>query len=1395
MSVPPKKSELPSAPPTDSAFIGGGEMGKLVRAKDWSRTPLGPIASWSPGLRTAVSLVLNSNFPIALAWGPHHVQIYNDGYWPICGDKHPTAMGQDFSECWASAFPVIGDAFRSALAGTSAFLEDQRMFLDRLGYLEETFFTFSFSPIRDERGAVAGLFHPVTETTGKMVGQRRTRTLRDLTAIGLEAHSVDEAFRRTAQSLAEATLDVPFALCYRIDADRRAARLVAQAGLSPGGNASPMLVDLTGADPVWPLAKVGAGDTAMLVDDLRTRFPGLVCGPYPEPIAAARLLPIAPPGFEQALGVMVVGVSTRLPMNEAYTGFHELLASTVGNVVASALTAEAERRRVAALAEIDRAKTAFFTNISHEFRTPLTLMLAPLEDELAERTAPLPAPRRERLEAAHRNSLRLLKLVNSLLDFSRIEAGRAKANYQTTDLAAYTAELASMFRSAIEKAGLTLTVDCPALPEPVFVDREMWEKIVLNLLSNAFKHTFSGGIRVALHWGGAQVELDVTDTGIGISAADLPGLFERFRQVKGVRARTHEGTGIGLSLVRELAQMHGGTVRAASEPGKGSTFTVSLKTGRSHLRTEEIAAPSALQASTARVASYVEEALQWIPVAPASPVAAAAGAERARILWADDNADMRNYVQRLLSAHYDVTAVSNGADAVAAAFAAPPDLVLTDIMMPILDGYGVLRELRADERTRLTPVILLSARAGEDAVVDGTESGADDYLVKPFTARELLARVRAHLGLAKLRREWLAAQARAAALERAAVERSKQLAATEESRRALLGILEDQQRAEAERRASEQTLQRTLDAAHIGHWNLDLVTHAAIRSRRHDQIFGYEEPPADWSYEKFLTHVHPEDRGRVDRLFQAGVAAKTLWDFECRITRHDGALRWIWGHGNVFTNTAGEPVRMLGMVSDITGRKQAEEERRQSEEKFSRVFHVGPAGMTITRVADGKFLDVNESFLRMFECSREEAIGHTSLELNMLSPDERSQLIQRQRESGGLHNAELLARAKSGRLLNLLFSSKPIQVNGEDCLVTTLIDITERKQAEAKLREANQHAADILEAMSDAFVTWDKNWLYTYVNAAAERTLRRRREELLGRNILDLFHPDPKDPARVHYERAMAERIPIHFEIFYPPLQIWTEVHVYPTAEGGLSLFFRDITERKQAEELLREHTHQLQTLSKRVLEAQEVERRRLARELHDELGQALTAIKINLQARDRLNHQSPTESDTENLRIVEDALQQVRRLALALRPSMLDDLGIGPALRWMAEQQAERSGYTVHFGADFPDTRLAPELETTCFRISQEALTNIARHAQAKRVAIELRHEGDTLVMTVQDDGRGFDVAAMRERAKAGGSTGMLGMQERAALIGGQLEIESAPGRGTTLRVRFPWRACQEAG
>jgi signal transduction histidine kinase len=749
-------------------------MAKFIKAKDWSTTPLGPIEKWPQSLRTVVSLAQASNSPISLAWGEGHVQIYNDGYWPICGDKHPVAMGQDFRECWASAFPVIGEAYESALSGKSAYLEKMRMFLDRYGFLEETWFTFSFSPITDESGGIGGLFHPVTEMTEQMLSERRTRTLRDLAQRASKAKTVTDAFALSVHALAESDLDLPFVLFYAIDEEGAAANLVGATGLASGSHACPRHVNFRSriAD-AWSIG--AAVRTAMVeqIDDVAGRFGDAAVGPYPERPKTAFAVPILQPGSTRPAAVMVAGVSARLRLTDSYRAFFDLVGSAVSAALANARAYEEERQKAEALAAIDRAKTAFFSNVSHEFRTPLTLMLAPLEDELGEREAPLPPARRERLEAAHRNSLRLLKLVNTLLDFARIEAGKTQAAFEPIDFTSASAELASTFRSAVERVGLALIIDGPPLSSPVYVDREMWEKILLNLLSNAFKHTFEGSIAVRVREEGDRVAVIVEDTGVGIPEAELPRVFERFHRVKEVKSRSHEGTGIGLALVRELVHLHGGEVDVESRLGAGTKFTVRLPLGSAHLPADRVRASQEGEshAMTASAAAYVQEALQWIPdsaaggalagsnaPALAGPPGAGAGAEaggkRARIVWADDNADMREYVRRLLAERYDVMSFSNGADALASIREDPPDLVLTDVMMPQLDGFGLLHALREDRKTRTLPVLLLSARAGEESALEGLDAGADDYLVKPFSARELLVRVRTHLDLATLRREW-----------------------------------------------------------------------------------------------------------------------------------------------------------------------------------------------------------------------------------------------------------------------------------------------------------------------------------------------------------------------------------------------------------------------------------------------------------------------------------------------------------------------------------------------------------------------------------------------------------------------------------------------------------------
>jgi signal transduction histidine kinase/CheY-like chemotaxis protein len=803
--IPDGSTTLMPEARAESVFLGDGEMAQRMRAMDWSRTPLGPVESWSQSLRMMVGLLLANRFPLLLWWGPRFCQLYNDPYRPVLGAKHPASLGQPGSECWPEIWDVIGPLVETPFSGGPATWSDD-LFLEirRHGFVEETHFTVAYSPVPDPSApnGIGGVLATVHEITEQVVGQRRVLALRDLGARAAEAKTAEEACRLAAGTLAMHAKDIPFALLYLLDHDGRHARLAAATGVGDDAAIGPQVIALdaqTGAgaadEHAWPLAEVVRAEEMRVVEDLASRFGAAPPGPWSDPPSTAVVAPIRSNIAHQFAGLLVAGVSARLPFDDGYAGFFELVSSQIATAIANARAYEEERRRAEALAELDRAKTAFFSNVSHEFRTPLTLMLGPLEDLLARSSGTEMSPDdRAQLDVIHRNGLRLLKLVNTLLDFARIEAGRVRATYAPTDLAVYTAELASSFRSLIERAGMRLIVDCRAtgdLAEPVYVDRDMWEQIVLNLLSNAFKFTFAGEIAVTLRPDakGKHVVLTVRDTGTGIPPHELPRLFERFHRVQNARSRSYEGSGIGLALVQELVHLHGGAIRASSRIGQGATFTVTIPTGAARLPADRVAA-QAVGASTALgAAPYVEEASRWLaPPAGEGAVdqdsaelwlrrdgaggsefithatAPTAPARPARILVVDDNADLRDYLRRLLASRYDVAVVADGETALAAARARPPDLVLSDVMMPGLDGFGLLRALRADPATRSVPVILLSARAGEEATVEGLEAGADDYLIKPFSAREALSRVAARLEIARARRE---AQARAQELEAA----------------------------------------------------------------------------------------------------------------------------------------------------------------------------------------------------------------------------------------------------------------------------------------------------------------------------------------------------------------------------------------------------------------------------------------------------------------------------------------------------------------------------------------------------------------------------------------------------------------------------------------------------
>ncbi|HEX8406122.1 MAG TPA: ATP-binding protein [Duganella sp.] len=737
---PPASTQLPAP-----RFVTApGELSAQILAFDWARTPLGAIDGWPQSLKTVVSLMLGSRQPMWIGWGEQATFLYNDAYIGVLSmAKHPWALGRPAAEVWAEIWDICGPlADRVFEQGEATLADDVRLFMNRGDFLEETFYSFSYSPVRDESGNVAGLFCPNLDVTAKHLNARRLRTLSDMSTRMLQEKTVAGACDAAMASIADNPDDLPFALLYLAGEGGESAAAPAPADAGPATPARATHPNIPGR--LFPIDEVMADAAARLVALEHAPEAGLPAGLANQPIREALVLPLIGAGTQHCIGALVLGVSAARRLDADYRRFLELIAIQTGNSIQQARAAEEERLHAERLTALDHAKTQFFSNVSHEFRTPLTLLLGPMEDALRDAAEPLPPAQRSRMELMRRNGLRLQKLVNTLLEFSRVQAGRAKASFAPTDLAALTADLASSFRSAIEGAGMRLTVDCPPLPSPVYVDPGLWEKIVLNLLSNAFKFTFEGEIAIALHPDGPHVRLTVSDTGTGIPADQVPHLFERFHRVEGARSRTHEGSGIGLALVHDLVALHGGAIGVDSTSGRGTVFAVEIPLGSAHLDPAHVRERQLEPWRPVAVQSYVAEVEGWVqPTLARTPSEAdhRVGARHGRLLIVDDNADMRDYLQRLLQDQWHVEVRNNGREALAAVRREMPDIILSDAMMPELDGFGLLAALRADPCTRDIPIMLLSARAGEEARLEGLQAGADDYLVKPFSSRELSARI------------------------------------------------------------------------------------------------------------------------------------------------------------------------------------------------------------------------------------------------------------------------------------------------------------------------------------------------------------------------------------------------------------------------------------------------------------------------------------------------------------------------------------------------------------------------------------------------------------------------------------------------------------------------------
>ena len=1249
--------DSPSYAPSENSIpwlAGGGEMGALMRTRDWSDSPLGPPEGWPDSLKLSASICISSRFDLIVWWGPDLIMLYNDSYRRTLGAKHPFALGRPGREVYPEIWDVIGPMLENVMrTGEATWSADLLLLLERSGYPEETYHTFSYTPIRDHLGKVVGVITPVTETTEKVISERRLLTLRDLAARSLDARTEKESWDIATQALSANPYDISCAVLYKVNEDLSKVTAVARTGINHDDLFFLNEVELEGGAGVALApalsAAINTGQPVELNEEngFRLSLPGGFWGVSPTELS---VLPIAQTGQEKSMGALVVGANCRRKLDDNYRGFLSLVSSQIAKSIADARVLDQERQRASALAELDRAKTTFFSNISHELRTPLTLILGPVEDLLS-RDDTIGVSAGE-LQLIHRNALRLLKLVNTLLDFSRIEAGRTQAMYEPTSLGRVTADIASVFRSAIERAGLAFKVDCPDLDEMVYVDLQMWEKIVLNLISNALKFTSAGTIAVELARVGNSAQLTVTDSGVGIPKSQLPKIFERFHRVEGTAGRTHEGTGIGLALVLELVKLHGGTISVDSDCGIGTRFVVSLPFGSSHLSKERMGHSTDDQARARQRTMFENEALGWLPVeAERRTGFGGANAANARLLFGrapsilmvEDNADMLDYVRRLLQEDgYEVETAGDGQEALGFAAKKSYDLILSDVMMPKLDGVQLLRAIRKDPNIMTTPFVLLSARAGEEFRIQGLRAGADDYLAKPFSARELLSRVSA--------------------------------------------LIDSRMR----RRDSEERLNLALELGRMGTWDIDLGANVNVMfwSPGEYELLGYSPEECEPSWKARIDRTHPEDRPMVVKRWEAAKENRLDFRTEYRLCLPGGAIRWIEAKARFFYNDEGKAYRAIGVSRDVTERKQTEEKLRSGRDRLL-----------------------------------EEVKGH------------RVALQQSEQE------------------------------------VAT--------------------QAELLDMANDAVFISDLENKISYWNRGAERLYGWKKDEAIGKNASQLLQTE--FPVSYQEVISILERKGVWEGELQQTTRYGHRMTVasrwtYRRDSEGIPIGWleinSDLTLQKQSQEAARR-------LSARILQVQDLERRKLARELHDSLGQYLASLKINIRSSMRdVKSESSHKLLAECTEILERCLVETRTISYLLHPPLLDETGLASAIRWYVEGFAQRSGIEVSLHIPETIPRFSDEIETAVFRILQESLTNVHRHAKTDRVRITFEVGPHTVLLSVRDYGCGIPQERLRSflERNEGAGVGLGGMRERARELGGLLSVAAGEkDKGTVISVEIP--------
>jgi signal transduction histidine kinase/DNA-binding response OmpR family regulator len=705
-------------------------MRSVYQHVDWSATALGPQEIWPALLRLVADLCLDSDSPVLIGWGPDLLMLYNEAYIPLLGaEKHPWALGRPASEVQPRLWPAEQERVHDVMqTGRPYHLDDQLLIIERRGYPEEAYFSFSISALRDPDGTIVGVFTAISEPTWHVQYERRLQALRRLGAVSITADdSLASTCRAALEVIAKTRASVPFAAVFLRDLASQGPRRAAGYGFDEAAAASCELVEL--APTSGPVLQVLEHGGTELVSGLRERCPNVFApGPLgPLTPDQAFVLPVIMLGARKPLGVLVLGVNSYLRPDDSYTAFAVMASRQLGVMVTDAVSYQGELKRQQALQELERARTEFFQNISHELRAPLTMLLMPLQDILVEPGVVLPAAARDTVETSVRAGDRLQRVVDALLDISRAESGAPTPYREEIDLVSVTLDVVEGFRPTAE-GRLNLRVDMPTDPLRAYVDRSMWTTIVSNLVNNALKFTPDGEVAVILSGDDSHVLLTVADTGIGIPHDKQTAIFERFN--RGTAGDQHPGSGIGLALVADLASAHGGTVEVDSEPGAGSRFVVRLP--RYNGSQVDLAADSA-------AASDGEQDT----------------GDRPRLLIIEDEPDLCTYLARLFSKDgYAVEAIGDAENAYAWLdnnADNPPDMVITDVMLPGQGGLDLLAMIRQDDRLARLPVVVLTALADAESAVAAFAAGADDFVSKPFNSAELLARVRAHYQMNQLR--------------------------------------------------------------------------------------------------------------------------------------------------------------------------------------------------------------------------------------------------------------------------------------------------------------------------------------------------------------------------------------------------------------------------------------------------------------------------------------------------------------------------------------------------------------------------------------------------------------------------------------------------------------------